>query len=210
LAALNNSQIFGCDAACRAALKNSTVNFPQGAVTGCDDVDFSHEETDAGNMHITVQRGIFCRETPTGSVPGYRHFFSLERTSGPVEYCYANAVRVRLKLSNINSTFAKILGVTELHTAAFSESYVTPEPVSCFDDNCNNFGVLSGSGATATFVPFSCTAIGPRQELCACPAPCGTICTNSCCGRYTFPANIGAVCGLNCPETACGSGCGCP
>lgn len=162
LAGLKSSQLWGCNATCRARLNAETFYFNDatGAVTSCDDTNYQRDTADFGNLRVKLERGVMCYQG------GSRHFVSLESEQG---YCHANAVRIQLWMTEISTSFGKLLGMTELQTNVTAMAYLNTEIPSCSDPSCASMGI-------------SDPAV-PNAADCGCPCPPNPLLFPNCCNQ---------------------------
>lgn len=174
LASLKASQLWGCDATCKATLSSEQFFFNNaaGSTTTCDDTNYTRDLAEFGNLRVKLERGVICYEG------GVRYFVSLEPTQ---KYCHANAARVEMRISNIPVTFGKILGASTLNSNVTASSYLNSVTPTCDLPTCASYSIDIAGGD-----------LDPWECACPCPAPNAACCTS--CNNTDCPAPLAGPC----------------
>jgi Flp pilus assembly protein TadG len=103
-------EIVGLDSAAKTALRNQTVRFTSGIFTSPDWPGYQRDTASAGNLTIKVTRQLRCMDG-TSTLP-IRRIYELDNAAFSA-FCRANQVTVALTLSNLGTTFGRLLGMSQ-------------------------------------------------------------------------------------------------
>lgn len=150
LSALAQADLIAVDSVAESAFASQAFRFDDAGSPATDTTrdcpGYQYQEGVRGNVRVATARYIFCywQDPITSEIS--RQKFDLE--SRIAHFCKANAVSVEMKITNIGTVFAHLMGIGFLEDVDVGATAYIEEPVPtvgslCDSVNCDEIGIQS-------------------------------------------------------------------